>query len=133
MQSRSEKGDSVTSVYLPYPDAWYPMNLRPDTDPNSPGAPLEPKVRGGSYIDYDARIDYNESQLPFVTPMYIREGAIIPQQEVRLAVPDRTRTDIPGMSEEPAIPITFHVYPGKDNVSHLPSSMTLMERGANGA
>ncbi|KAK7934903.1 glycoside hydrolase family 31 protein [Apiospora marii] len=115
MQSRSEKGDSITSVYLPYPDAWYPSNLRPDTDPDSPGAPLEPKVRGGSYIDYDARIDYHESQLPFVTPMYIREGAIIPQQEVRQAVPDRTRTDIPGLAEEPAIPITIHVYPGKDN------------------
>ncbi|KAK8038318.1 glycoside hydrolase family 31 protein [Apiospora phragmitis] len=108
MQRQSEKG-SVTSVYLPYPDAWYTMNLRPDTDPNAPGAPLEPKVRGGAYIDY------NEAQLPYVTPMYIHEGAIIPQQEVRQSVPDRTRTDIPGLAEEPAIPVTIHIYPGKDN------------------
>ncbi|KAK7966875.1 glycoside hydrolase family 31 protein [Apiospora aurea] len=114
MEKRAEN-NGVTSVYLPYPDAWYPMNLRPDTDPNSPGAPLEPKARGGASINYDARIDFQDSQLPFVTPMYIREGAIIPQQEVRQSVPDRTRTDIPGLAEEPPIPVTIHVYPGKDN------------------
>lgn len=47
--------------------------------------------------------------------MYIREGAIIPQIEVRDSVPDRTRPQIFELFNEPANPITIHVYPGKDN------------------
>lgn len=111
MQKQSDKSNTV-SVYLPYPNGWYPFNLRPD----SPGVALAPKVRGGSYIDYDAHIDWQEDQLPYITPMYIREGAIIPQMEVRNSVPDRTRPDVPVLAEEPSNPITIHIYPGKDNV-----------------
>ncbi|KAI1098294.1 glycosyl hydrolases family 31-domain-containing protein [Jackrogersella minutella] len=109
---------TTRKLYLPYPDAWYPMNLRPDTDPSAPGAPLEPKARGGSYVIYDSHIAYEDSQLPYITPMYIREGAIIPQIEVRQSVPDRTRPDIASLATEPANPITIHVYPGKNQASN---------------
>ncbi|GME64457.1 Glycoside hydrolase family 31 [Neofusicoccum parvum] len=53
---------------------------------------------------------YMESHIPYICPMYIREGAIIPQIQVRNFVPDRTRPDLPS---EPANPITINIYPGK--------------------
>lgn len=108
---------ATRKVYLPAPDGWYQLNLRPDTDPGAPGAALGPRIRGGAYLEYDARISHEESQLPFNTPMFVREGAIIPQIEVRQSTPDRTQTDIPALANEPANPVTFHIYPGKDNVS----------------
>src|SRR5690349_20304788 len=58
-------------LYLPYPDSWFAMNLRPD-DPI--GVALQPAVDGGSRIDYICLIDDRDSQLPYITPMYIREG-----------------------------------------------------------
>jgi hypothetical protein len=108
------------------------MNLRPRWNDNEPlGMPLGALMRGGSYINYDCRISPDESQLPYVNPMYIREGrlhskpfkypttnpcsgAIIPQIEVRQSVPDRSR-----FPNEPAIPVTINVYPGKDRVNGL--------------
>ncbi|KAI0485577.1 glycosyl hydrolases family 31-domain-containing protein [Xylaria cf. heliscus] len=108
---------ATRKLYLPYPDAWYPLNLRPDTDPAQPGQALQPRASGGTYVEFDSRIAYEDSQIPYVTPMYIREGAIIPQIEVRLSTPDRTQSerDYPNLVTEPANPITIHVYPGKDN------------------
>ncbi|WQF89176.1 Putative glycoside hydrolase family 31, galactose mutarotase-like domain superfamily [Colletotrichum destructivum] len=92
-------------VYLPYPDSWYPLNLRPD-DPL--GAPLGPAASGGQRIEYDCRISDDERQIPFSTPMYVREGAIIPKIQVRDYVPD------PSTTPQNANPITIHIYPGKE-------------------
>jgi hypothetical protein len=66
-----ETKKKTCKVYLPYPNGWFPMNLRPD-DPL--GAPLAPMVEGGSRIDYDCQISDQDSQLPYITAMYIREG-----------------------------------------------------------
>ncbi|KAH8895231.1 hypothetical protein GQ53DRAFT_855393 [Thozetella sp. PMI_491] len=93
-------------VYLPYPDDWYAMNLRPD-DPL--GVALLRKVQGGSRITYYCPIRYQDDELPYITPMYIREGAIIPKIEPRDYVPD------PSLPKQPPNPITVHIYPGKDN------------------
>ncbi|KAG8665372.1 hypothetical protein FPOAC2_10450 [Fusarium poae] len=93
-------------LYLPYPDKWYTMNLRPDEDL---GAALLEPANGGSRIEYDCRISDQDSQLPYVTPMYIREGAIIPKIKVRDYIPD------PSLPAQDANSITLHVYPGKDN------------------
>jgi len=68
-----ESQEPARTLYLPYPDAWYPMNLRPD-DPI--GAPLSEKVEGGSRVKYSCLISDQEPQLPYVTPMYIREGTV---------------------------------------------------------
>ncbi|GKU08319.1 unnamed protein product [Fusarium langsethiae] len=93
-------------LYLPYPDKWFTMNLRPDEEL---GAPLIEPANGGSRIEYDCRISDRDSQLPYITPMYIREGAIIPKIKVRDYIPD------PSLPAQDVNPITLHVYPGKDN------------------
>ncbi|PQE17387.1 alpha-14-glucan lyase protein [Rutstroemia sp. NJR-2017a BVV2] len=103
---------SRRKLYLPAPDGWYPMNLRPGTTLGGILAErLNPKVSGGTYVYFDCHIAPNEEQLPYVTPMYIREGAIIPQIGVRDSVPDRTRDD----KDAPPNQITINVYPGKNN------------------
>ncbi|KAH8676424.1 glycosyl hydrolases family 31-domain-containing protein [Tricladium varicosporioides] len=97
-------------VYLPYPDSWFPMNLRPD---DQLGAALAVSVNGGSKIEYGCLISDQDSQLPFITPMYIREGAIIPKIQVRDYVPD------PSLTKQDPNPITLHVYPGKNNLYNM--------------
>jgi len=70
----AENVRQTRKLYLPYPDGWYPMNLRPD---DSLGEALPSIVRGGQHIEYDCRISDQESQLPYITPMYIREGLFL--------------------------------------------------------
>lgn len=109
-----ESQRKTRKLYLPAPDDWYPMNLRPGTKLHLDGVlaqPLSPKVNGGSYVDFDCHISPDEKQLPYATPMYIREGAIIPQMAVQDWVPDRTRDD----KDAAPNPLTINVYPGKDN------------------
>jgi alpha-glucosidase (family GH31 glycosyl hydrolase) len=66
-----ESQEPVRTLYLPYPDSWYPMNLRPD---DVMGDVLLEKVEGGTQVDYRCLISDQPSQLPYITPMYIREG-----------------------------------------------------------
>lgn len=66
-----ERKRSTRTLYLPYPDSWFPMNLRPD---DQIGVALQPAADGGSRIDYNCLISDQDSQLPYITPMYIREG-----------------------------------------------------------
>ncbi|KAK7415851.1 hypothetical protein QQZ08_012222 [Neonectria magnoliae] len=101
-----ESKRATRRLYLPYPDKWFPMNLRPD---EPIGAALSVAADGGSRIEYDCRISDQDSQLPYVTPMYLREGAIIPKIQVRDYIPD------PSLPKQAANPITLHVYPGKNN------------------
>ncbi|KAL0932734.1 alpha-1,4-glucan lyase [Colletotrichum truncatum] len=105
LESEGSSGNK-RELYLPYPDSWFPMNLRPD-DPL--GVPLSPHATGGQHISYDCRISEDEKQIPFSTPMYIREGAIIPKIEVRDFIPD------PSTAQQDPNPITVHLYPGKEN------------------
>ncbi|EJU04376.1 alpha-1-4-glucan lyase [Dacryopinax primogenitus] len=89
-------------TYVPQPDNWYTFNLRID---GSLGLPLSPVVEGGSVFMYDCHISANPDHIPYVTPMYVREGGIIPQIEVRQYIGDKS----------PPNPITLHIYPGKNN------------------
>jgi hypothetical protein len=66
-----ESKRQTRKLYLPYPDKWYPMNLRPD-DPI--GVALPAAADGGSRIEYSCLISDQDPQLPYITPMYIREG-----------------------------------------------------------
>ncbi|KAF2151548.1 glycoside hydrolase family 31 protein [Myriangium duriaei CBS 260.36] len=100
------------AVYLPQTDEWYPSNLRINLQGFGPdpilkhAANLEDPSPGGSTLEYFCPIpDATQSldQIPYVTPMYIRAGAIIPQLDVRqyIGAPDTTIN-----------PPTFHIYPG---------------------
>ncbi|KAG8711613.1 hypothetical protein FRC09_020508 [Ceratobasidium sp. 395] len=65
------------TVYLPRPFAWWQCNLR-DKGPEY-AVPLGTSFPGGALIPYDAKINNQESQIPWITPMFIKFGAIIPQ------------------------------------------------------
>ncbi|KAF4452162.1 alpha-1,4-glucan lyase [Fusarium austroafricanum] len=97
-------------LYLPYPDKWYSMNLRPD---EPLGAPLLSPAEGGSRVEYNCLISDEEKQMPYITPMYIREGGIIPKIGVRDYIPD------PSLPKQDANPITLHIYPGKDSTYNM--------------
>lgn len=60
-------------VYLPQPDNWYSFNLRLDTR----GVRLAPPVEAGSVITYNAYISSDPAHLPYVTPIYVREGLFL--------------------------------------------------------
>jgi hypothetical protein len=66
-----KNGNEKHKLYLPYPDEWFPMNLRPD---EPLGTPLLSKVDGGSRIRYNCLVSDEDGQIPYTCPMYIREG-----------------------------------------------------------
>jgi len=93
------------------------------------GVKLLPKLAGGSVMKYDASINNEPGHVPYVTPIYVREGinllfffrlpllsrltyqgSIIPQLEVRQWIGDTGEIN----------PFTIHVYPGKATVSFPP-------------
>lgn len=105
-------------VYLPQPDSWYPFNLDAEFKPiiGFFGRELLTPITGGSVIDYEGAIDtrstsYDSERLRYLTPMFVREGAIIPQIDVKLYVPDKEID--PGRNEMNHY--TIHVYPGKSS------------------
>ncbi|CAE6417089.1 unnamed protein product [Rhizoctonia solani] len=80
---------------------WWQFNLRAD-EPDA-AAPLGGRFDGGTLMPYDARMSDNMSQIPYMNPMFIRYGAIIPQIEPRLYAEDWAKPN----------PIAIHVYPGR--------------------
>ncbi|KAI1029481.1 hypothetical protein LB504_010760 [Fusarium proliferatum] len=104
-----EKADR-RDVYLPNSDKWYPSNLRVNNQGFGPdpilkhAAVLQKPAPGGKIVDYDCHIPdavAHPEQVAYVTPVYIRGGAIIPQLDVRQWV-----------KEGDLNPPTIHVYPG---------------------
>ncbi|KAL5619805.1 hypothetical protein FOVSG1_002027 [Fusarium oxysporum f. sp. vasinfectum] len=102
-------------VYLPGTDLWYPSNLRVDNQNFGPdpilkhAADLEQPVKGGRIISYGCSLPaaFNRpDQVPFITPVYIRGGAIIPQLDVRQFI-----------GENDLNPPTIHFYPGGKKVT----------------
>ncbi|KAL1636190.1 hypothetical protein SLS58_009884 [Diplodia intermedia] len=116
-----EQKQARREIYLPSTTAWFPMNLRPHYD-DAIGEALQPSVPGGSNVSFDCHISPEDGHLPYVCPMYIREGAIIPQIQVRDSVPDRTRPELPAA---PANPITINIYPGHSSRGPTKYSMYL--------
>lgn len=84
-------------VYLPALSNWYAFknNLQP----------LSSIQAGGSTILYDAYISSNDQHVPFVTPVYVREGAIIPTVELEQFVGQLHKEEKPN-------PVTLNIYPG---------------------
>jgi len=103
MQSSIDNPGENRDVYLPLGYFWYPSNLRPWDDQ---GVALESAVEGGSVINYTAKITGNYADFAYITPVYIREGGIVPQIKVTQWV-----GDISGGPNH----IKFNIYPGNDN------------------
>lgn len=82
-----KNGNDKHKIYLPYPDEWFPMNLRAD---EPLGTPLLTKVDGGSRLKYNCQISDQDGQIPYTCPIYIREGASNIDPELAFLV----RTDI---------------------------------------
>ncbi|KAF8539040.1 alpha-1,4-glucan lyase [Trichophaea hybrida] len=101
IQSTNENPGNNRDVYLPLEFFWYQSNLRPWDDQ---GMALGPPVEGGTVINYTARITNNYNDFPYVTPVFIREGSIIPQLKVRQYVDDYREPNH----------LKFNVYPGKN-------------------
>ncbi len=68
-----KNGNDKHKIYLPFPDEWFPMNLRPD---EPLGTALLPKVDGGSRLKYNCLVSDQDAQIPYTCPMYIREGML---------------------------------------------------------
>ncbi|CAM1508904.1 Fc.00g026430.m01.CDS01 [Cosmosporella sp. VM-42] len=109
-----DPGVSNRDIYLPGSDVWYPFNLRInvqnfESDPLGlkHAAQLDDPVNGGTTINYGCSIPdaiNDPSQITYVTPVYIRGGAIIPQLDVRQSI-----------DENDLNPPTLHIYPGNES------------------
>ncbi|KAL8792282.1 MAG: hypothetical protein Q9195_005161 [Heterodermia aff. obscurata] len=115
--TEEESSKGWRTVYLPGPDSWFKFNLScNDPVEEKPhyedfvGYALASKIPGGRRLNVDCRITTAYQHLSDITPMYIREGAIIPKLKPRRYVPDRTGHNVDGPDQ-----LTFHVYPGKNN------------------
>ncbi|KAJ1300546.1 hypothetical protein OPQ81_002200 [Rhizoctonia solani] len=93
--------NQTRTIYLPRPDSWWQFNLRAD-GPDA-AVPLGGRFEGGTLMPYDARMSDNNDQIPYMNPMFIRYGAIIPQIEPRMYAEDWSTPN----------PIAIHVYPGR--------------------
>jgi alpha-glucosidase len=68
----TQNGFGKRDIYLPAGSRWYQFmdNKKPLLQP----------IDGGTTIkDYDAHIEGSNEHMPFILPMYVREGAVIRQ------------------------------------------------------
>jgi hypothetical protein len=70
-------------LYLPQPDSWFVFNLRPDhiEDPDGDTLKIDrrtklgEKFQGGAFTEWDDEIRFGDNEhIPYVMPMFIREG-----------------------------------------------------------
>ena len=94
-----ENGHGKRDVYLPAGSRWYQFtNNR---------CPLGDVIEGGSNVsEFDAHINNDPGHIPYIVPMYVREGAIIPTIEIEQYVGERNSKGMPNT-------ITLNVYPGE--------------------
>lgn len=93
-----ENGFGKRDVYLPSGNNWYQfMNHK---------RPLEGAIQGGTTIsEFDCSINSETHHIPYIVPIYVKEGAIIPTIELEQYVGERNQNGLPN-------PITLHIYPG---------------------
>jgi alpha-glucosidase len=85
-------------VYLPLGSKWYNFM-------NNSQALSYPIEGGTTIFDFDARINDDDEHIPFICPVFVREGAIIPTIELEQYVGERKAKGQPN-------PITLNIYPG---------------------
>lgn len=93
-----ENGFGKRDVYLPAGSRWYQFN--------NYKKPLGNPIEGGTTIsEFDASIDGTEYHIPYIVPIYVKEGAIIPTVELEQYVGELNDKGTPN-------PVTLHIYPG---------------------
>lgn len=100
LEKESESnGCGKRDVYLPAGSKWYQFK-----DGKSR---LGRAVEGGTNVsEFDAKISDDEAHIPFIVPIYVREGAVIPEIELEQYVGEKNEKGI-------ANPITLNIYPGE--------------------
>lgn len=86
-------------VYLPAGSDWYCFA--------NDQMPLCPPVAGGDVLSFNARISSDPGHIPFIVPLYVRAGAVIPMTEVEQYVGERN-------ANGQALPITYTIFPGPE-------------------
>lgn len=85
-------------VYLPSGSNWYNFM-------NNTQHLLAPIEGGTTIFDFDAHISDDDAHVPFICPLFVREGAIIPTIELEQYVGEKKE-------KEEKNPITLNIYPG---------------------
>ncbi len=122
----AENGYVKRDVYLPAGSRWYQF-----TDSK---CRLGNAVDGGTNISqFDAHISDDEGHIPYIVPMYVREGAVLPEIELEQYVGQK-------WEQKEANTITLNIYPGQrgdytmyldDGISRSSQPEKLSEIGAD--
>jgi alpha-glucosidase len=87
-------------VYLPSGNRWYQFTNHQ--------SPLGEAIEGGTTIcGFDATINGDTGHIPYIVPLYVKEGAIIPVIELEQYVGEKNANGEPN-------PVTLYVYPGQE-------------------
>lgn len=122
----ADNGYGKRDVYLPAGSRWYQFRGRK--------CPLGSVIDGGVNISqFDASINEDEGHIPYIVPMYVREGAVLPEIEPEQYVGQK-------WEHGEANPITLNIYPGQrgdytmyldDGISRSSQPEKLAEIGAD--
>lgn len=95
----NENGHGKRDVYLPAGNRWYQF-----VDNR---CPLMEALEGGTNVcEFDAHISNDPGHIPYIVPMYVREGAVIPMIELEQYVGEKNEKGQPNI-------ITLNIYPGE--------------------
>lgn len=94
-----ENSQGLRDIYLPYGNDWYQFTNHQ--------IPLQEAAKGGTMIlDYDSKIYNDPKHIPYIVPIFIKAGAVLPIIGLEQYVGESAE-------QGKANPITLYVYPGK--------------------
>jgi len=100
LEKESPKNNGRRNIYLPKGSQWYAFKDN--------RKPLDKVIDGGTEIlDYDAKITPDQEHIPFILPMYVRAGSILPTIELEQYVGERN-------ARGEQNPTTINIYPGDE-------------------
>ncbi|MBI9062844.1 MAG: hypothetical protein JEZ14_12740 [Marinilabiliaceae bacterium] len=98
LKKESEGDHGRRNIYLPNGSQWYAYKGNRQA--------LDKIIDGGTEImNYDAQITADQDHIPFILPMYVRSGSIIPTIELEQYVGERNKRGEQN-------PTTINIYPG---------------------
>lgn len=108
----------LRDIYLPLESDWYLFMANRRR--------LVKKTSGGTTVCFDARINNDPNHIPFIVPIYVRSGAIIPTIELEQFVGELNSYKQPN-------PITFNIYPGNSGsyVTYLDDGVSVKSAPKN--